>query len=299
MAWKRLYRGVYVLAHHWVAMTVREQHLCRASGRALALQPGWHAARRTAALAHGFPLLGTVPSVPQLVHDLTTRAARAASRHERLAPLPLPDRASLQGLLLTSAPRTVVDLARQEAFRSAVVVADAALRAGTTKLQLEQVRARCGRWPGARQVPAVINFADGLAESALESISRVACHQLGLPVPELQIEVWLGGIRLARTDFLWRTANLIGLADGAVKYASRSDVMAEKWQVERLEDLGIEVVRWGWQDAYRGRGAFEAKIRRGLERGARQQRDPTVRLVSTTIAANLAASSAAGRRRAS
>lgn len=135
----------------------------------------------------------------------------------------------------------MVDLARTECFRSAVVVADAALRAGTTTSLLAEVAGRCASWPG--------------------------------------------GAQAQRGDFLWRDAHTIGWADGAVKYTSRADLMAEKWQVERLENLGFEVVRWGWDEAYRGGPGFDRTISRARARGAAQQVDPGVRLVTTALTA--------------
>lgn len=60
----------------------------------------------------------------------------------------------------------------------------------------------------------VVRFADGRSESPLESISRVAFHELGLPAPEPQVEVWLGDELLARVDFFWRHRKTVGEADG-------------------------------------------------------------------------------------
>lgn len=287
--WRRLYRGVYAHRAVWDAFDDKRKHLCLAHGRTLALKPGWLVARRSAALVYDLPMIGDPPRVPQLVRAPATRRARAVSRHERLAAVDEADRCVVDGLLVTSAARISVDIAREEPFRNAVVVADAALRAGATREQMQAVVTRCSAWPGALAAQRAVDFADGLAESALESISRVACHDLNLPAPELQIEVWLGRELIARLDFLWRASNAAGLADGAVKYSDRASVMAEKWQVERLEDLGFEVARWGWDHAWRPRGVLDAKILRAMERGARQQLDPRVRLVPTTVAANVRA----------
>lgn len=296
-AWLRHSRGVHVLRDLWEGYDERQRHLCLAHGRVLARAPGWHAARRTAAVVHDLPLLGRYPTVPQLVSAPATQRARASSRHERLATLPADDSVVVDGLAVTSLARTVVDVAREETFRSAVVVADGALRAGATSEQLGAVLDRCREWPGARRAQDAIAFADGLAESALESISRVACHEVGLPAPELQVEVWLDGVRLARLDFLWRGTRTAGLADGALKYATREDVIAEKRQVERLEDLGLEVVRWGWDLAYRPQGLFAERLRRGMARGARQDLDPRLRFVRTTVAGNLVANARLAARR--
>jgi hypothetical protein len=85
---------------------------------------------------------------------------------------------------ITSVARTVVDLARTSSFRSGVVVADSALRGQqTTKDELRSVLAACARWPGIRQARLVVEFSDGLAESALESISRSPSAITDFPRP--------------------------------------------------------------------------------------------------------------------
>lgn len=296
--WRQIGRGVYVHAFVWAAFSADDRHLCQTMARILETRSGWHAARRTAAVAHDLPMLGNAPTVPQLLRDhLSSGRANAVSRHERVAEMPGQDRMVVGGLPSASRARTVADIARRETFMSAVVVADGALRAGTSRAELKECAARCASWPGGLQAMRVAEFADGLSESVLESISRVRMDERRLPQPELQVEVYLGEELLARLDFLWRQYNAVGLADGALKYDSREQVMAEKWTIERLEDVGLEVARWGWDSAYRDRGDLEYKVRRVLERGACQLLDPRVQFVRTTIERNLRANERAAARR--
>jgi hypothetical protein len=124
----------------------------------------------------------------------------------------LPDRhlTTVDGIPTTDAARTVVDLARWISYRSGVVVADSALRGGVSPPELAATAADCARWPGIRQARDVIAFADGLAASPLESVSRVAFNNAGLPPPRLQVPIgdpdWpdghrrllLGGVRCDR-----------------------------------------------------------------------------------------------------
>lgn len=58
-------------------------------------------------------------------------------------------------------------------------------------------------WPGAEQARRVIDFSNGLAESALESCARVVFHEAGLPQPELQVILGIGNGRSVRVDFPW------------------------------------------------------------------------------------------------
>lgn len=277
--WRRLYAGAYVMAEFWEGLTITERHLCLVQARLLVLRPGWFAARRSAAVAHELPMLGALPEHPQLLRDNRERPGRSRSRHERVAPLPLGDRCGR----VTSLARTVVDLAREESFRSAVVLADAALRRGLDPLELSEVATRCSPWRGGTSAMQAVAFADGRSESALESLSRVAFRDLGLPMPEPQVEIFLGERLVARVDFLWREQLLVGEADGRVKYTDMNQVFAEKVREESLEDLGLEVARWGWRAATSEQHVLEQKVRRGLARGRARVLDPRVSFRSSRI----------------
>jgi hypothetical protein len=81
---------------------------------------------------------------------------------------------------VTTAARTVADIARTTTFMGGVVVADAALyERHASKSELRRVLAGCERWPGTSRARQVTDFADGLAESVLESTvsspRRTAC----------------------------------------------------------------------------------------------------------------------------
>lgn len=281
--WRSLGKGVFVERPLWEAMTAEARHLCQLHARLLVLDPAWVAARRTAAVAHGLPLLGKVPGEPQLLRHFTRDVGAASTRHERVAPLPETHVVRVPGPRRTSLARTVVDLAREESFRSAVVVADAALRRGLQLSSLDEVVTRCSAWPGLTSARHVLGFADGLAESVLESISRVAYPICAIPMPELQVEVLVDDRLVARVDNLWRDANLVGEADGEGKYGSTRNLYAEKRRQDELEELGLEVVRWGWDEAWRPRGQLDVKVFKGMARGRVKAVDPRVRFRPTTV----------------
>ena len=278
-------RGVYAEAAVVATLDATERHLLAVHARLLQLGRGWVAARRSAALGYGLPLLGDLPARPQLARDKHVVSDRGRNRFERRSSLPPEDLGTANGLPATALARTVVDLARDESFRSGLVVADGSLRQG---LDPEVLRAQADRsrgWPGGLQALRVVRFADGRAESAFESISRWRMHLEGLSAPEPQVEVYLGTQLLARTDFFWREFNLVGESDGKGKYRMDPERgYAEKLQRERLENVGLTVVSWSWPAAYRDDGDLGATIRRGMARGALNTVDPRVRFVSTTVA---------------
>jgi len=211
----RLANGIYTAQN---VTDRREQHLSRARAEILAAPGDWHAARRTAAIVHGLPLLGFAPTAVQLTRDRTTTRVRSNSRHRHINALPQEERTLVDGLPVTTVARTVWDIARRESFRSAVVVTDAALRSGLDRAELVALTESHRGWPGVRRAKAVIAFADGRAESPLESLGRVTCREESLPLFEPQVEIWIDGERVARVDGLWRGRLVVFEGDGGVKF---------------------------------------------------------------------------------
>jgi hypothetical protein len=100
--------------------------------------------------------------------------------------------------------------------------------------------------------------------------------ELGLPVPDLQVEVRTpGGLFIGRTDFGWREHRLLGEFDGRIKYGrllrpgqQPGDAVFEEKRREdalRAEDYGV--VRWIWRDLDQP-ARWAADIRRRLARAA-------------------------------
>jgi predicted transcriptional regulator of viral defense system len=101
-----------------------------------------------------------------------------------VAELPHDHVTKLYGLPVTTAARTVIDIARGSPFRDGVVVADSALyERRASKTDLRRVLRRCEGWRGIAQARRVVDFASSLAESPLESCARVAFREQGLPAP--------------------------------------------------------------------------------------------------------------------
>jgi hypothetical protein len=163
----------------------------------------------------------------------------------------------------------VIDLARTLPFAQGVAVADAALYAGlTSRSELATVIGDCGRWPGLQRAREVAAFSDARSESVLESLSRAAFHQAGLPPPDLQ--VWIGndGEVIGRVDFLWRRYRTIGEADGAVKYETPARARTQLERDARLRAAGYEVVHFTWPDITRAPAQVVDEIQVAFRRGA-------------------------------
>lgn len=198
------------------------------------------------------------------------RLTRGGGRYRRLdeearlhvAGLP-PDHVTVaHGVPVTTPARTVADLARMVSFRSGVVLADSALRLGERRDEMERVLDFCRRWPGRRRALLVMEFANPLAETPLESVSRVALREFGVPQPELQSVLDVGMI--VRVDFRWD--RVVGEADGLLKYADASALRREKLREMALQDAGFEVVRWTWDEIWRTPEVVVRRLRRAFAR---------------------------------
>jgi very-short-patch-repair endonuclease len=173
---------------------------------------------------------------------------------------------------VTTVARTVVDLARTLSFREGVVVADSALHQKlTSKKELHAVLAECPRWPGIQQARAVVEFADRLAESVLESIARVVFRDCGLPAPELQVEVSHDGVRY-RVDFMWKQYRTVAEVDGKLKYEDRSRFGYERRRDVWLRNAGFEVVHFTWQEITTQPEYVAATLLAAFRRGSQHAR---------------------------
>lgn len=234
----------------------------------LATYPDCVASHESAAVVHDLPVF-ELPSFA-----VATRARGAwrggDERRIRIAPLPPEHVAQLGATLVTTMPRTVVDVARVASMRSAVVVGDAALRRGIPRPALLGMLEEVARWSEVGPARRAIDFLDDRAESPLESLSRVIMHEYGVPPPEPQYEIELDGVTY-RVDFYWKERRLIGEADGKMKYAGVLDpgvspeevTWREKLREDALRDADYRFVRWTWGQML---GATDQTIARILRR---------------------------------
>ena len=271
----RLNRGVYAPAGlaRSVAKTDSGKLALRAAATLASLGSGSATSHHTAARLLGIDLLGK-PAREIAI----TRNPGCGSRKSwpgvrvHTAALPAQHIGQHGGVPVTTAARTVVDLARASAFRAGVVAADSALRRKlTTKAELQAVVADCRRWPGVQRAAEVVAFGDALSESALESIARVAFRDCGLPPPELQAVLGADGRIIARVDFYWKRFRTVAEADGELKYDNRFEATYQLRRDADLRDAGYEVVHFGWNDVYFTPTQVAASIRAAFRRASRSR----------------------------
>jgi predicted transcriptional regulator of viral defense system len=167
------------------------------------------------------------------------------------APLRRDETAVSGPLRLTSVARTLVDCAREWPVEDAVVAMDAALLAEwTSSARLATAAARAQRWPGAARARRAAAFADGRAESVLETRGRLRILGAGFPAPALQVEIHTSA-RLVGVVDAWFDDEAVAVEfDGQVKYTDpwRDRTPAQVlWEEKRREDelraLGVRFLR--------------------------------------------------------
>jgi very-short-patch-repair endonuclease len=207
----------------------------------------------SAAVALGLPVL-----VPHGVHVVVPRgwshACRPGTRVHRRN-LGAGDRAGITTSLL----RTVLDCARELPLREAVVICDAALRAGLEMSELQEA-ALSVRGPRSGAVRRVVEVADGRSESAIESCLRL----LVLPLAAVRSQVHIAGV--GRVDLLvdgW----LVLEADGFEFHRDRASYRNDRRRHNALVAAGYTVLRFTYEDVVHDEERVLETIRAVLARG--------------------------------
>ena len=184
--------------------------------------------------------------------------------------------AVVDGLLVTTPARTVVDCARTLDYEQAVVIGDAAVRKfGVTRRDLDRELEQAQRRKGIAAARRVVAFLDGHSESPGESRSRVALARNNLIlVPQGEVFDEKGRF-IGRVDFYDKDKPVVGEFDGELKYDGpdgREVLRAEKAREDLLRNHGNEMVRWGWKHitGHTLREMFERAYRRIGNRTDRQ-----------------------------
>jgi hypothetical protein len=272
--WVRLRRGIYLMADQFPA-DLAQRHVMMARAVLFRVVPPACASHATAAAVHDLVLLEPDWSVISITRPALASSRVEAGVHHHVGLIPPQHLAMVDGLPVSDVAWTLVDLAREVTFEQGVVAAEAAIWAGrTTKADLQTVLFGCRDWPGARNAGHVVSFASGGSESPGESISRIAFERHGLPAPQQQVEMYDQAGLIGRVDFYWPEHATIGEFDGRVKYegeAAKIDTLyAEKHREDRLRDLGLQVVRFGWADARFQSADLARRVRIAFARSAQQ-----------------------------
>lgn len=271
-AWVRLRTGVFVSATDLaeVERSDRRPGLEALAVMAGLTRPSAVLSRDSAAWVWGLPRPRTAPVGVHLTDPHHWRRGRGWVMTRAALP---DDEVTVRGAYpVTTAARTLVDVARTWPEVHAVAAVDAALLRGlTTREQVRRVIDRQVNVPGMPRAVRALDLADGRAESWLETFGRLTFDALGLPPFVPQVELWVEGALLKVVDGWYPDAAVAVEFDGRIKYRrphfGRS-AEQELWEEKRREDLlrstGVRFLRVLHADLSGGLRRLEVSARRLL-----------------------------------
>jgi hypothetical protein len=259
-------RGAYLDGRAWQELGPRERYLLRIRAVAETRRNRPVISHWSAAAVHGLPMIAEWPSSVHVTQPLArgSRSRNGVVRHSLR--LEEPDVIEIDGMLVTTIARTLLDVAAVAPQAASVAMVDFALhvdrfgRRGPLVTQDELLELWESSLPFRGHVRSrdVIEFGETAADTPLESVSRVNMRKIGCPRPLLQAQFRDADGFIGESDFYWEDCRVVGEADGDRKYldeAFRSGrtpeqvLLDEKVREDRIRALGNGFGRWRWTTA--------------------------------------------------
>lgn len=266
-SWQRVTRGAYV----GESVPARARALATIVGVHERLTaPHWFS-HESAAVVWGLPTWRT----PQVTHVRqgsrpSARRDRRVVRHGGNVDPELV--AEVNGLPVTGLTLTLVDCARTLPPLDALVVADAALRAGADRRAALVMLGSLRGHAGVARAQGLIELADDGAESAGETATRFVVLRAGLPRPRTQIPL-VTRLGTFWADLGWEEWRALVEYDGRAKYRSIDDLVREKRRQDALAEIGWRTLRVVKEDL-RAWPQLTARVRQLLPADLRIVRRP-------------------------
>lgn len=256
----RVAPGVYVLP-----ADRRPEALHRLKVQAATTTPDVAISHTSAGVVHGLDMLHADLSRINVTSATTDRGYKRKHRYIHPGPLKSADVTLVDGIWTTCLERTAFDVARtsSKGFPAALAALDSALRMGADARRMSEYGGEPRTGVGVAR--SALRHANPLSENAGESWGRAQMIEGGLATPRLQRRIFdKSGDFIARTDYDWADENgvvrLIGEFDGLGKYLKylkpgekpQDAIRREKVREGRLQDMGLVVVRWIYDDLSSG-----------------------------------------------
>lgn len=270
--WRRVGRGTYLPTRQ--ADAPRRIALARIVGVHRDLRSPHVFSHDSAALLWGLPLWST-PDIVHVYQKHHPGRARNPALKRHLGALPDTCVTSTLGIPVTTWELTAVDCARSMGPRAALVVVDAALRAGASRDLMHQLLERDPAGRGSARARAVIDLGDAGAESPQETALRFVLLRAGLPCPQTQVRV---DTRLGTfwADLGWEAWRVVIEYDGRPKYADPEALIREKRRHDALVEAGWVVLHVTKEDLRRP-DLLIARVLALLPPGVPRERRPHLR----------------------
>ncbi len=277
----RIRRGQYVDGQGWRTLSRADRHRLLTRGVMLTAHPGTTATHVSAAIEWGAP----VWDLPLEVAHTTRRDGKAGRRRDdwtqHCGVLPAEDVAIRNGIPVSVAARTCVEITTVADVERSLVVVNGLLHSGATTVESFAEWAEGARcWPHSLTTDLVLRLCDPRLESAGETRFDFFCWRQHLPRPRPQVKVYdERGLLVARIDFVWEDFGVFVEFDGKEKYTKyrREGESLEEFLMreKRREELVCQLTGWvcirvTWADlaapdqlAHRVRKLLESRRPRG------------------------------------
>ncbi|MCP1502538.1 hypothetical protein J2Y89_001282 [Curtobacterium herbarum] len=233
--------GVFIRRSEWEALDEPGRHLARARAVAPDLEPSSAFSHVTAAVAHGWPVIGSLPERVHVTDDLRPRTAHRAGLVRHAGPVPELDPIRLDGVGVTAPLPTALSLIRSVPVHVAAVALDAGLRDGGFDVDDLVASLPTAGERGSARGPIVVGALDCRHESVGESFTAIRLVELGAPTVVPQHKFAGSGGRADRVDFWLPDVGVVIEFDGKQKYVDptmigTSDPAEVLWREKVRED---------------------------------------------------------------
>lgn len=235
-------KGIYVIAGYPPSWRQDLAVLVGAGGL------GTTVSHRAAAALHG---VGRFPEILEVATPRTRRFRtefKEAIIHTSIV-LPTEDVTRLDGLVVTTVERTLLDLGAVASERRVQYAVDSALRDGLTTIEslwrLLAARRKRGR-RGCGVLARVLESAGatGTPESRYERDFLALVQEMGLPTPVMQHRIIGRQGREFRLDFAWPEQMIAVEIDGHGYHATRAERASDSSRQNELQMAGWTVIRF-------------------------------------------------------
>jgi len=252
----RVLRGVYAVGYR--PLTRRGEWMAAV----LTMGPGAALSHRSAAALWEIWGEGERKVVEVMIPRRHGRQRRSGVRVHRPLVLPPDELTEHRGFRVTSAARTLLDLASSLSGRQLERAIDEAARLRLCTTEQMVAVARLARRPGASRLLAVLSSHDAgstATRSELEERFLALCRRHRLPQPRVNVSL-LDYV----VDFLWSDARLVVEVDGRASHDTHRAFQADRDRDGRLAVAGYRVLRFTWWDVTRRADVIADRLRRLL-----------------------------------
>jgi very-short-patch-repair endonuclease len=190
--------------------------------------------------------------------------------HGHRSALPEDERGVVDRIPVTSAPRTILDLAaiapRRQVERA---LQEMEVQQLTDRLSIADLLARYPRRRGSLVLSDLLDerIADqGITQNDFEELFVSLLDSYGLPRPRFNADLAVAG-RFLSADCLWMKERLIVELDGRAVHATREAFEADRERDRILQAAGWKIIRVTWRQLHNQSTAIAADLRRALAQG--------------------------------